>query len=133
VEWWGGEGCWGGVVDVRCGRGRASAQRLLWCWIGSSVGWRHGSCGVAPVNGCGAVVCVSFFFSSRRRHTRLVSDWSSDVCSSDLVHAQPDTFLKLRGTVALMYYLANDTPQRRALLKALGFAPGAVSGRCLRT
>src|SRR5262249_56399872 len=24
------------------------------------------------------------FFSSRRRHTRLVSDWSSDVCSSDL-------------------------------------------------
>src|SRR5258706_605315 len=31
--------------------------------------------------------CVTidfFFFSSRRRHTRLVSDWSSDVCSSDL-------------------------------------------------
>src|SRR5438093_10439941 len=29
--------------------------------------------------------CFSFFFfSSRRRHTRLVSDWSSDVCSSDL-------------------------------------------------
>src|SRR5262249_59759645 len=27
---------------------------------------------------------ISFFFSSRRRHTRLVSDWSSDVCSSDL-------------------------------------------------
>src|SRR5258706_1196995 len=27
---------------------------------------------------------VRFFFSSRRRHTRLVSDWSSDVCSSDL-------------------------------------------------
>src|SRR5258706_3219079 len=24
-------------------------------------------------------------FSSRRRHTRLVSDWSSDVCSSDLL------------------------------------------------
>src|SRR5437016_6777186 len=30
------------------------------------------------------VNCVFFFFSSRRRHTRLVSDWSSDVCSSDL-------------------------------------------------
>src|SRR5215213_11464142 len=28
-----------------------------------------------------------FFFSSRRRHTRLVSDWSSDVCSSDLPEA----------------------------------------------
>ena len=28
---------------------------------------------------------VCFFFSSRRRHTRLVSDWNSDVCSSDLI------------------------------------------------
>src|SRR5438477_12106130 len=27
---------------------------------------------------------MSFFFSSRRRHTRLTCDWSSDVCSSDL-------------------------------------------------
>src|ERR1017187_8968844 len=27
---------------------------------------------------------VSFFFSSRRRHTRYIGDWSSDVCSSDL-------------------------------------------------
>src|SRR5262245_63308854 len=26
-----------------------------------------------------------FFFSSRRRHTRCLSDWSSDVCSSDLI------------------------------------------------
>src|SRR5262245_64964134 len=29
-----------------------------------------------------------FFFSSRRRHTSCLSDWSSDVCSSDLVHLQ---------------------------------------------
>src|SRR5690242_20885444 len=28
-----------------------------------------------------------FFFSSRRRHTRLTCDWSSDVCSSDLLVA----------------------------------------------
>src|SRR6266487_1251461 len=27
---------------------------------------------------------LSFFFSSRRRHTRWTGDWSSDVCSSDL-------------------------------------------------
>src|SRR5438034_1610301 len=27
---------------------------------------------------------VYFFFSSRRRHTRSLCDWSSDVCSSDL-------------------------------------------------
>src|SRR5262247_2782232 len=31
-------------------------------------------------------VVVFFFFSSRRRHTRCLSDWSSDVCSSDLRH-----------------------------------------------
>src|SRR5689334_24346849 len=30
------------------------------------------------------VIFFSFFFSSRRRHTRLNCDWSSDVCSSDL-------------------------------------------------
>src|SRR5438034_2521840 len=30
---------------------------------------------------------VFFFFSSRRRHTRSLYDWSSDVCSSDLKHA----------------------------------------------
>src|SRR5205814_8158624 len=29
-----------------------------------------------------------FFFSSRRRHTRCLSDWSSDVCSSDLDHIE---------------------------------------------
>src|SRR5947207_13068170 len=28
-----------------------------------------------------------FFFSSRRRHTRSLCDWSSDVCSSDLIAA----------------------------------------------
>src|SRR5260370_11256790 len=30
------------------------------------------------------VQTCSFFFSSRRRHTRFKCDWSSDVCSSDL-------------------------------------------------
>src|SRR5258706_1147144 len=31
------------------------------------------------------VQTCALLFSSRRRHTRLVSDWSSDVCSSDLL------------------------------------------------
>src|SRR5258707_7018485 len=31
---------------------------------------------------------VGFFFSSRRRHTRYWRDWSSDVCSSDLVDVE---------------------------------------------
>src|SRR5262245_64754012 len=33
--------------------------------------------------------CFLFFFSSRRRHTRCLSDWSSDVCSSDLPAPRP--------------------------------------------
>src|SRR5256885_8648544 len=32
---------------------------------------------------------MCFFFSSRRRHTRLQGDWSSDVCSSDLWGSAP--------------------------------------------
>src|SRR5438034_11594491 len=31
-----------------------------------------------------------FFFSSRRRHTRSLCDWSSDVCSSDLINLETD-------------------------------------------
>src|SRR5690606_41153126 len=31
------------------------------------------------------VLIFFFFFSSRRRHTRFSRDWSSDVCSSDLL------------------------------------------------
>src|SRR5438046_9960371 len=46
-----------------------------------------------------------FFFSSRRRHTRLVSDWSSDVCSSDLAR-----FIcrRLLGRVGLIAARAAD-------------------------
>src|SRR3712207_7688103 len=39
-----------------------------------------------------------FFFSSRRRHTRYWRDWSSDVCSSDLI----------RGAVLLRAVLRSD-------------------------
>src|SRR5207249_9719415 len=51
------------------------------------------------------LLCISllfffFFFSSRRRHTRSKRDWSSDVCSSDLLLA--DEFL---GNVAEDGYL----------------------------
>src|SRR5260370_31639785 len=34
---------------------------------------------------CGFLVYIVFFFSSRRRNTRFKCDWSSDVCSSDLL------------------------------------------------
>src|SRR5437762_13512174 len=49
-----------------------------------------------------------FFFSSRRRHTRYIGDWSSDVCSSDLVQ-----FIEL------------DRPKHAAVV-ARGQAPGSA-------
>src|SRR5699024_12165989 len=36
-------------------------------------------------------VCFTLFFSSRRRHTRSKRDWSSDVCSSDLLEDEGAT------------------------------------------
>src|SRR5205807_6822920 len=38
-------------------------------------------------------VRLLFFFSSRRRHTRLQGDWSSDVCSSDLSLSEAHRFI----------------------------------------
>src|SRR5947207_9261056 len=41
---------------------------------------------------CVFVLCFYFFFSSRRRHTRSLCDWSSDVCSSDLVFTRENAY-----------------------------------------
>src|SRR5690242_4410984 len=43
-------------------------------------GWSEWTTVIRPA----LLSCTLFFFSSRRRHTRLTCDWSSDVCSSDL-------------------------------------------------
>src|SRR5256886_13094371 len=61
VEMFGGKVCWLMCVG---GWGQIMSARLFICL------W-----------------CLSFFFSSRRRHTRFDCDWSSDVCSSDLFDA----------------------------------------------
>src|SRR3989337_3678618 len=45
---------------------------------------------------CGGEVFVFCFFSSRRRHTRCYRDWSSDVCSSDLIPFSAWFFLSTR-------------------------------------
>src|SRR5258706_8618638 len=49
-----------------------------------------------------------FFFSSRRRHTRLVSDWSSDVCSSDLALQRLGSFLKCAECGAEFVFTAGE-------------------------
>src|SRR5260221_7844793 len=45
---------------------------------------------------------MCFFFSSRRRHTRSLCDWSSDVCSSDLVGRSLAPIAALTEHAALM-------------------------------
>src|SRR5256885_7671589 len=67
-------------------------------------------------------VSVLFFFSSRRRHTRLQGDWSSDVCSSDL-HSMTARELyqacKLTEAVQALNIELRDNPgdiQRRTFL-----------------
>src|SRR5256885_5589341 len=65
-----------------------------------------------------------FFFSSRRRHTRLQGDWSSDVCSSDL--ADPNIAAGFRSH-----------PLRRSRRQYLGRLeqqrPGGSAARAGRT
>src|SRR2546430_5991740 len=47
-------------------------------------------------------ICFFFFFSSRRRHTRFDCDWSSDVCSSDILAQQGrQCLLEIPGRDAL--------------------------------
>src|SRR5256885_84774 len=50
-----------------------------------------------------------FFFSSRRRHTRLQGDWSSDVCSSDLLGwTQHTTGAQILRTGAMVQLLLGN-------------------------
>src|SRR5260370_7905272 len=82
------------------------------------------------------MVLLFFFFSSRRRHTRFKCDWSSDVCSSDLVGVEkknedgtktldlvppnrPPTVLDLmRQTSGITYGFYGDSLVRKAYAAA---------------
>src|SRR6266481_7112936 len=64
-----------------------------------------------------------FFFSSRRRHTRWNCDWSSDVCSSDLV-----AFALLPiGALWLVYRRSAGGPYVAGLIVAFAAATGFLS------
>src|SRR5437762_14362166 len=60
-----------------------------------------------------------FFFSSRRRHTRYIGDWSSDVCSSDLVRAGETR----AGEDILNVAQAADAPVQKILALAIAIEP----------
>src|SRR5688500_15872762 len=56
-------------------------------WTGSTNSDRTSHTRLGASVGASVGRGLLFFFSSRRRHTRLQGDWGSDVCSSDLLAA----------------------------------------------
>src|SRR5574339_670727 len=84
-----------------------------------------------------------FFFSSRRRHTRSPGDWSSDVCSSDLLRvplisdsdgrvpadggqeSQASSWVEAWNSAGL-----SSCPRGERPLVELYLEPGGFSGRC---
>src|SRR5260370_42539271 len=81
-----------------------------------------------------------FFFSSRRRHTRFKCDWSSDVCSSDLVSSRDNLLLHfvllgflLGGLLGLLIGLLIALLHFRLLvvLHRLGAGVGRGQGRAV--
>src|SRR5437016_13978848 len=70
----------------------------------------------------------AFFFSSRRRHTRLVSDWSSDVCSSDLVD-QYRSSARLVAWLVRRYGIPVDEIGRASCRERVDISVGAGSGK----
>src|SRR5207249_8227020 len=62
----------------------------------------------------------SFFFSSRRRHTRSKRDWSSDVCSSDLGEVVTILGRNGMGKTTLMRSIIGFTPPRRGRVRFKG-------------
>src|SRR5690606_796395 len=61
---------------------------------------------------------ITFFFSSRRRHTRFSRDWSSDVCSSDLAVA--------RDGLCAVSARVDETDLRAVLLEQLDEGRGGL-------
>src|SRR5207248_3476458 len=67
-----------------------------------------------------------FFFSSRRRHTRSYGDWSSDVCSSDLMGIDEARIVIARHVIShTKQPLAHD--RLRQLVKAHLFQAGVLA------
>src|SRR5260370_6115134 len=66
--------------------------------VGCMKGARDSNHGRGAFGAVRGLCCGSFFFSSRRRHTRFKCDWSSDVCSSDLFGQR---ILTLRTSIGL--------------------------------
>src|SRR5437764_4534813 len=83
-----------------------------------------------------------FFFSSRRRHTRYIGDWSSDVCSSDLLrcgftdkHSRTDRALAVRECLSVNPHRRRPRsldPAHEPILARRDRWPGPLSQRGFR-
>src|SRR5436189_2884696 len=71
-----------------------------------------------------------FFFSSRRRHTRYIGDWSSDVCSSDLLDMlyEDDCLLVLNKPSGLVVHPAAGNEEHTLVNALLHHCKGELSG-----
>src|SRR5438046_6164337 len=76
---------------------------------------------------CVVMVYIFFLFSSRRRHTILVSDWSSDVCSSDLIAKFELTGEEQATSAALLWLLRGDAGQRALIAWSMGWEPAKLA------
>src|SRR5256886_8682971 len=81
---------------------------------------RHSRTRVVKPNDIVTTTClILFFFSSRRRHTRFDCDWSSDVCSSDLVQLDLGASAKARDAAERAQRLATTTRNQACEAEAL--------------
>src|SRR5690554_5065682 len=72
---------------------------------------------------------VYFFFSSRRRHTRCGRDWSSDVCSSDLVVTRHYHFYAFRQFAGSGHVCGPEVELRTVALKERSMTAAFVFGQ----
>src|SRR2546430_12425491 len=83
----------------------------------------------------GESLLTVFFFSSRRRHTRFDCDWSSDVCSSDLVRkarlrrTSSRTVSKLLPCLPSLRFIVRTLRPSRRATSARPHSPSASDAR----
>src|SRR5437762_9964657 len=73
---------------------------------------------------------VFFFFSSRRRHTRYIGDWSSDVCSSDLAEAWRNLSAVGARPLAVTDNLNFGNPERPEIMGQLVGCIRGIAAAC---
>src|ERR1035437_4078344 len=62
---------------------------------------------------------LQIFFSSRRRHTRDWLDWSSDVCSSDLINLKPNWLAAYMNKISSLISKYGNTKEAHTLIDSI--------------